>query len=179
MARLKNKRRERFCKCYVNNGFNATKAARGAGFSANSCGTEGHRLLQNAEVSTRVMELMNAADELLDMSTAEAMDELNKMANFNIQDFHDDDGHLIPVQELDPDVAVNLQELKTIHKPAQYDDDGKEISPAMTIPLEIKAGKDKTKALDMILRIKNAYEDHEKSGSGTINVYLDEKDMKA
>jgi phage terminase small subunit len=165
MAKLKNKRRERFCKLYVSNGFNATRAARGAGFSADTAYSAGPRLLKDVEVSNRVMEMMNTADELLDMSLEEAVHELNVMSKFNIQDFYDDAGRLIPIEELDPDVAANLHELK--------------IDPETGVPVEIKAGKDKTKALDMILRIKNAYDDHQKAGSGTINVYLDDKDMKA
>lgn len=163
----------------MNNGFNATKAARGAKFSAATAGSAGSRLLKDVNVLARIVELTTAADELLDMSLAEAIHELNVMSKFNIQDFYDEDGRLIPIEELDPDVAANLNEMKTAFIPPECDDNGVEIKPGYHVPLEIKAGKDKRNALDMILRIKNAYEDHQKAGTGTINVYLDDKDMKA
>lgn len=163
MARLKNKRWELFAKNYVANGFNATRAARSARYGVNSCGTEGFRLLKNATVIARINEICAGAVDLLDMSLEETVSEINKMAQFNVKDLYDEDGVLIPIQDLDDESAASVNEI-------EHDAD---------VVVKVKAGKDKMSALDKQLRIHNAYEEHEKSGGGVINVYLDEVDLQA
>ena len=163
MPKLKNHRRERFCKLYVGEcDFNASKAARSAGYSLLSCATEGGRLLQNAAIQTRVAELMEAESLLYEMSASEARAETAALAAFNMQDFYDDDGQLIPIHELPRAVSACITEI-------EYD--------ALALK-KIKAGKDKLGALDKIHRLDNSYEADNK-GHGEIHIHLDEKDLKA
>ncbi len=106
---------------------------------------------------------MADVDEQLEMSKEETVAELNKLAKFNPQDMYDDDGFLIPIHKLDSDVAANVKEIEVL----------------AGIVTKVKAGGDKKAALDMQMRYHNAYENDQKAGSGTIEIYLDEKDMKA
>ena len=61
MPKLENGRWERFCRSFVLS-FNATRAAKEAGFSVKSAHSIGCRLLRNSKVSSRLQEL---ASELL------------------------------------------------------------------------------------------------------------------
>ena len=171
MPKLKNLRREKFCQLYVKQtDFNATKAARGAGYSLLSCATEGSRLLQNAEIQARVDELMSVEQELFDMTAAEARSETAALAAFNMQDFYDDEGQLIPIHELPREVAATITE---VEYGKLRDEEGR------PLPVKIKAGGHKLAALDKMHRLDNKYEDDNRGANQEIHIHLDEKDMKA
>ena len=59
MPALKNPRHERFCVEYSRD-HNATQAATRAGYSDHTAGQQGHRLLKNAQISSRIAELDTA-----------------------------------------------------------------------------------------------------------------------
>lgn len=166
MPKLTNHRREKFCRLYVGqSAFNASHAARSAGYSLLSCAGQGSDLLQNPIVQARVAELMAAEAELLEMSAEEARVETGLLAAFNMADLYSEDGELIPIHELPREVAacINEVEYHELHR---------------VLPKKIKAGKDKLAALDKIHRIHGSYEADNK-GTGEIHIHLDAKDMKA
>ena len=99
------------------------------------------------------------------MSAAEARAETAALAAFNMADFYDEDGLLIPIHELPREVAACVTEV-------EYD------RLTQQLPTKLKAGKDKLGALDKIHRIHGSYELDNK-GTGEIHIHLDEKDMKA
>ena len=165
MTRLKHKKHERFCRVYTTNGFNGSAAARAVGYSERSCDGTAYDILRYPQVIVRIAELMSDIDEKLEMTQEETVAELNKLAKFNPQDMYDDDGFLIPIHQLDADVAANVKEIE--HEP---------ITGKVT---KVKAGGDKKGALDMQMRYHNAYENDQKAGAGIIVIPLDEKDMKA
>lgn len=165
MSALKNQRHEKFAKLYATHG-NGARAARGAGFAAASSNREGSRLLLDPVIMARVQQLMAKDARLLSISKAEAIHEVSALATFNPADLYDDDGNLIPIQDLPRDVAASVREIKRICK------DGKIVTS------EVKAGGDKRAALDMALRIHNAYEEDNK-GKGEVHIHLDEKDLQA
>lgn len=167
MPKLKNHRRERFCKLYVGQcDFVAARAARGAGYAAASSNVTGSKLLTNTDIQARIVELMEVESDLFDMSAEEARAETAALASFNMLDFYDEEGILIPIHELPREVAACINEV-------EYD----KLRP--NVPIKVKAGKDKLAALDKIHRIHGSYEDAGKVGVGEIHIHMDEKDMKA
>ena len=62
MPALKNPRHERFCVEYARD-HNATQAATRAGYSEHTAGQQGHRLLKNDQISSRIAELDTAVAE--------------------------------------------------------------------------------------------------------------------
>lgn len=59
---------------------NATQAALRAGYSARSAGTEGHRLLKNADVSAAIAERARKLAEKLDLSVERIAEEFARYA---------------------------------------------------------------------------------------------------
>lgn len=83
--RVLTRRRERFCREYVKD-FNGARAARDAGYAAESADVEGSRLLVDARVAARVAELI-AEREAADSVTEERIiQELNRIAFVNQAD---------------------------------------------------------------------------------------------
>ncbi len=166
MPKLTNHRRERFCQLYVGQcDFNASKAARSAGYSLLTCASIASELLTFPNIQTRIAELQEAESLLYEMSAAEARAETAALAAFNMADCYDDEGQLIPIQDLPREVSAGLTEIEYY-----------ELSS--TIPKKIKGGKDKLGALDKIHRLDNSYE-LDNQGHGEIHIHLDEKDLKA
>ena len=166
MAKLNNIRQERFCQLYALHG-NASRAARGAGYSERSARQLGSRLLTDPVVSARILQISAGDAEKLATTKEQALAELDALVTFNPQDLYDDDGQLIPIQDLPRPVAANIREIKR-----SYDKNGYE-------HIEVKGTNDKRAAIDMVLRLHNAYEDHERAGKGEVHIHLDDKDLQA
>ena len=178
MSMLRNHRHEKYCRLFAESGKGA-ESARGAGFAKASANVESARLQRDPVIMARIQQLLAADAKLIKITRAEALHEMSSLATFNIKDCYDEDGVLIPVHLLPAETAASIKEIKSIVIPAEYDGEGNITKPAEVVAGEIKAGHDKRAAIDMALRIHNAYEDHEGAGSGVINIYMDEKDMKA
>lgn len=58
MSKLSNKRYESFCQSYVSTGWNATRAAKDAGYSEKTAYSQGSRLLKIVEVQQRIDEII-------------------------------------------------------------------------------------------------------------------------
>ena len=175
MAKLQNNRHEKFAKLMALHS-NASRAARGAGYSERSCGSEGYRLLKDPVIMARILQLQAGDAKKLAMTKEEALEELDALASFNPSDLYDDDGELIPIQHLPRHVAASIREIKSKSR-VTVNADGSE--SVVVSPELIKAGNDKRAAIDMVLRIHNAYEDHEGAGKGEIHIHLDELDLQA
>jgi hypothetical protein len=124
----------------------------------------------------RVQQLMAKDAEKLQTTKEEALAELDALVTFNPQDLYDDDGHLIPIQDLPRSVAASIKEIKS-KALVTLDEDGNErlvVSPEL-----VKAGADKRAAIDMVLRLHNAYEDDQRAGAGEVHIHLDDKDLQA
>lgn len=178
MTKLANIRREKFCRLYATH-TNGSRAARGAGYAPSSAGVEACRMLKDPVILARIQQILAKDGQLLAISRAEAMHEVSALATFNPQDMYDDDGNLIPIQDLPREVAMSIKEIKGQVVPAEYDVDGNIVTPARMVAGDIKAGSDKKGALDMALRVHNAYKDDNEGSTGEIHIHLDEKDMQA
>lgn len=83
-------KQQAFINAYLSNGFNATEAARTAGYKGNDnvLGVTGHENLRNPKISVIVNERLNEAA----MSANEVMARLSKIARGEVDDFLDEDG---------------------------------------------------------------------------------------
>jgi phage terminase small subunit len=83
-----NDRQELFVNEYLKC-FNATKAAKAAGYSEDTAYSQGHRLLKNAEVASRVRERLNQSA----MEADEVLYHLASIARGDVSEVVDDNGN--------------------------------------------------------------------------------------
>ena len=97
-----------FVDAYLANGFNATEAARTAGYKGNDnvLGVTGHENLRNPKISALVNERLNEAA----MSANEVMARLSEIARGEVDNFLDEDG------KFDLTKARRLQKTKLLKK---------------------------------------------------------------
>jgi phage terminase small subunit len=83
-------KQQAFINAYLSNGFNATEAAREAGYegNVNVLGVTGHENLRNPKIASIVQERLNEAA----MSANEVLARLSKIARGEVTDFLDEDG---------------------------------------------------------------------------------------
>jgi phage terminase small subunit len=105
---------ERFCREYIIDR-NGTRAHQRAFCSAyNTARTEASKLLAKTNIARRIEELEEARRERLDITADRVLQRLAMLAFANVRDFYDDRGELIPIHELDHDVAAAISSFETI-----------------------------------------------------------------
>ena len=104
MPALKNPKRERFCLEYVKD-FNASRAARDAGYAKKNANQEGSRLLTFVDVAARVEELKAETWRKLHMDRDEVMARLARVARFDARKLFDSDGRMKRLEDLDEETA--------------------------------------------------------------------------
>ncbi|WP_419958976.1 terminase small subunit [Psychrobacillus sp. BM2] len=68
-----------FCEYYVSNGFNATQAAKSAGYSERTAGSQGSRLLKEDKIQKYIDILKQQAASHIDLSKEALLTKLNAM----------------------------------------------------------------------------------------------------
>lgn len=134
-----------------------------------SAAANGWKLLRNTQVQARVKELRILGHDHLMVSFEEALQEIGGLAMFDPKDMFDEAGNILPINEM-PIVAR-----KMVHEFEQFRVDSTDESGNVTssrYDTKIKYGKDKGKYLDMVMKFYNAYEEHQKAGTGIINVQM-------
>lgn len=83
-------KQQAFINAYLSNGFNATDAARQAGYEGNDnvLGVQGHENLRNPKIASIISERINEAA----MSANEVLARLSQIARGEVTDFLDEDG---------------------------------------------------------------------------------------
>ena len=99
-----NPKRERFCQEYVID-LNATQAAIRAGYSPKTAQPASARLLSNVMVSARIAELQAKVTTKLEITAERILNELARIAFFDIRKLYHDDGRLKEPIDLDEDTA--------------------------------------------------------------------------
>lgn len=100
-----------FCRHYIIN-FNATASARDAGYAEGSAHAKGLEL-KNHPICARYIELlMQNRLTRLEISADRVVTELAKIGFFNIKSIYDDDGNLIPIKDLPPNVSAGISKIK-------------------------------------------------------------------
>lgn len=111
-------RRRRFAAEYVRNGFRGAAAAIKAGYSRASARSIASELLTFPDVAQRVKELTEAALSRAEMGAQETIAQLSRIARADIRGLVDDEGNLVPIQDLDDDIARAVRKVtvnKTVH----------------------------------------------------------------
>ncbi len=95
-------RRDAFCREYVID-LNATQAAIRAGYSEDSAGTEGHRLLQNANVITKVRKLQADAARVAGLTAENVLSGLLEIRDrcMQVEQVYDRDGNPLGIYQFD------------------------------------------------------------------------------
>jgi phage terminase small subunit len=119
MAELKNPKQEQFCREYVID-FNASEAAKRAGYAARSAGQQAHALLKKHEIQSRLGELVQERRERARVDGDYVVQRLLQIADFDVRELFTDSGALKPASEW-PDGAaaavsgLDVQELHEDH----------------------------------------------------------------
>ncbi len=159
---LENKKREAFAHEYVLNGNNGTQAYLAAGYK---CTTESawslaHRMLRNVKVRERVSQLQTEYHEQLMHTREQMLQEIDSCAHWDPIEMFDEDGNLLQLHEMPPTARKMVNKIEL----AMGADD------QVIGILKVEHGKDKRAYLDMMAKIRNEYDHHQKAGSGVIIV---------
>lgn len=171
-ARAENLKHEKFCQHYVltQNATEAYQVAYGTKarpIASPTAATMGWRLLRKVEISARVKDLRIEGHDHLMVSFEETLQEVGGLALFDPKDMFDEAGRVLPIHEMPPIARKMVHEFKQFE--TESTDENGEVT-STRYETEIKYGKDKGKYLDMVMKFYNAYQEHQKAGTGTIIV---------
>ena len=133
------KSQKRFCDEYLID-FNATRAYKAAYKSCRkdeTANVNGSKLLRNTKVQEYIAEKQQEMQERNKITQDTIIQELAKIALFNIKDIYNEDGTLKKVTELDDDTAKAISGVKILQK-------------AGAMKIILSKTNDKTKALELL-----------------------------
>jgi phage terminase small subunit len=107
-------RQREFVANYVSNGFNGTKAAIDAGYSAKTADSQASRLLKNAKVAAAVMALVDPVRKRKEISAEGVLQNIADLAELDPRRLFGDDGRLVPIKYLPLEVARCITSLKVL-----------------------------------------------------------------
>jgi phage terminase small subunit len=105
---------------------NATAAYKRAGYAGegNSAEAAASRLLSNVKVSWAIQAAMKEREKRTEITQDRVLQEYAKLAFLDPRRFYNEKGNLIPVHELDADVAAALAGMEIVTQRAGKDEDG-------------------------------------------------------
>lgn len=166
-------KQEMFCREYIKD-YNATRAAKDAGYSEKTARSQGQRLLTKADVQKFLSTLQKPKLEQLDISAERILSEYAAMAFANLADYMrigDDGMPYIDMSDMTRAQAAGLVMAEVVQlPPTDKDDDG---------PLPLKAKirlADKKAALDVLAKRAGLLKEHVEH-SGEISVKGNEKEI--
>lgn len=115
-------KQEAFCQAYTTH-WNATKAAKVAGYSEKSAGLQGHQLLKNPIVQARIAELGEHALREMGVTRERVLQEYARLAFYDMGDAHDEIGQLRPLKEMPEDVRRAVVKVKVFEQFSGSGDD--------------------------------------------------------
>lgn len=111
--------REAFCQHYTKH-WNATRAAKEAGYRGLNHDILGYQLLQKTLVKERIAELTEHALIEIGISRERVLTELARIAFVDPADAYDEIGQLLPIREMPEDVRRSVSKIKVFeHKDGQ------------------------------------------------------------
>lgn len=87
---------------------NATQAAIRAGYSQKTAYSQGQRLLKNVEVADAIDESMRKRANKVEITAERVLREAARLALYDVRKLCKDDGSLVPLTELDDDIAAAI-----------------------------------------------------------------------
>lgn len=145
---LTDKQKE-FCSQYLVD-LNATQAAIRAGYKARSAAVHAARMLNKANIQEYISELMEEREKRTEITQDMVLKEYAKLAFFDPQKLYDDSGNLLPVKQLDKDVAAALVSIEV----SEIISDGAVMSMTKKVRVSDKKG-----ALDSVARHLGMFND--------------------
>lgn len=145
-------RRKRFAEAFLLNDGNITKAALAVGFAPKSAASQGSRLLKHPQVQQFIQQRRAEIQHKAELSTEDLARALRQNLLFDPRKLFKADGTLIPVHELDADVAANLTALEVTEST-----EGKGESKTVIRTAKVKF-EGKSHARDQLARMLGAYE---------------------
>jgi len=133
-----------FCKYYIWEGYNAKRAALSAGYSKSSAHDTGWKLLKKPEIQAEIKRLIKIREKKLNITDKRIIEELAMSAFSDPRDYYDENGNLLPIQELSERAAKALAEF-TVRKGKDGD-----------MIIKIKRNN-KLSALETLARIHNMF----------------------
>lgn len=97
-----------FVAAYLATGLNATKAAVAAGYSEATATSQGSRLLKRPEIAAAIAAKGSRAVERLDYSTERTLEEIARIAFFDVRSVMNADGSVKPITQLDDNAAAAI-----------------------------------------------------------------------
>ena len=158
-------KQRRFCEEYVID-WNATRAAKAAGYSEDSARQVGSENLSKPYIQAYIEEIQKDLSKLCGVSAAMLINELKKIAFSSAADLREDWSNEKKWEDLTDDEKAILAEIQVTKKRF-----GNEEAPVFEEMLKYKT-YDKQKAIDQLAKMLgyNAPEKHEHSGSIQFNV---------
>lgn len=105
-----------FCMEYVRNRFNATEAAKLAGYSEKTCYQQGYRLLTNVEVQKYVEALKKDIAFAIGIDAIAIAKEYAKIGFSDVRQIFDKDGNLIQIKDIPDDAAMNIASVEVFEE---------------------------------------------------------------
>lgn len=157
---------ERFCREYLVDGDGAGAAIR-VGYLPCNASSTARRLLKRPDILERIDQLRNLENRRLSFTRERVIEELGRLAFADpSQLYHPETGEPLRINELPEELAAAVTRVKLVKR-----SDG-------TVGHHMAIGA-KEKALDMLAKHFNLYEDHQKAGTGDLHVHLDSEDADA
>ena len=100
-----------FVKEYIACNFNGAKAARNAGYKEKNARITAAELLKKPHIQVALSKEVEKRLKSIDVTAERVLSEIKTISFFNIQDVYDENGIIIPVQDLPPTVASNIAEV--------------------------------------------------------------------
>lgn len=147
---------------------NATKAATRAGYSPRTANEQGARLLAKVSVRSAVEKAMETREKRTQITQDRVLQELARLAFFDLRKAFNDDGTLKLPQELDADTAAGLAGIDTTSVNLGGDEGE---SPSSLTTKKVKTF-DKKGALELCMRHLGMFNDKlqiEAAVRGTVN----------
>lgn len=107
---LENEKHELFCLEFLARGRNAVRAYQAVypGTTYMSAAACASRLIKDAKIQARILQLHNEQVERLKATADRVLMETGKLAYVNMRDFQDAEGNMIPLKDLDPELSAAI-----------------------------------------------------------------------
>ena len=156
---------ELFCQFYTTH-WNATRAAKEAGYSEKSSMELGYQNLQIPSVKARIAELTEHALKEIGINRERVLQEYSRLAFYDLAEAYDEIGQLKPVKEMPEDIRRAVSKVKVFEVFALgQSDDGQSREKQLTGYTKEVEFAQKKPALDSIAKVLGMAPDrHEHSG---------------
>ena len=114
-------KQERFVVAYLLD-MNATQAAVRCGYSPKTAKAQGSRLLTNVDIQAAIQRTHARALERNGLTADRTLEELRRVGFSDVRHLFKDDGSLIPLRELPPEVSASIASIETVMKNAAAGD---------------------------------------------------------